>query len=245
MGIGGNGISSAGTGRLIYFRAACGPNGICAPGFNAQGYGQIHMTPGIQKAFEKGDPRRQATLFIDGDPYDTGDNIDGSKKYVFNSEYAATGSTPAKYIKKDVHISFLSPLSVNNERVIRYADVLLMLAECKIMGPTKDLAGAADLINQVRRRADPTGTILPDVKVSSESQMMKDLRYERRVELALESHRYNDLVRWHRAGIIDIKQDIDFGRPAANANWSPTNLLKPIPQNERDLNPELVQNPGY
>ncbi|WP_373515217.1 RagB/SusD family nutrient uptake outer membrane protein [Persicitalea sp.] len=243
--LGGGGISSAGTARLIYFRAACGPNGICAPGFNAQGYGRIQMTPGIQKEFEKGDPRRPATLFIEGDPYDTGNNSDGSKKYVYKAEYSGTGSSPAKYVRKDNNIDFRSPLSVNNERVIRYADVLLMLAECKILGPAKDLAGAAALINQVRRRADPTGKILPDVAVGTETAMFAALRHERRVELSLESHRYNDLVRWHRAGLIDIKKDIDFGRAAANANWSAKNLLKPIPQSERDLNPDLIQNPGY
>ncbi len=236
---------AAGTARLIYFRASCGPNGICAPGSNAQGYGQIEMTTGIQREFEKGDPRRPATLFIDGDTYDTGDNADGSKKYVYKTAFAATGSSPAKYVRKDNNIDFRSPLSVNNERVIRYADVLLMLAECKILGPTKDLAGAAALINQVRRRADPTGLVLPDVKVGTEAEQFTALRHERRVELALESHRYNDLVRWHRAGKIDIKKDIDFGRTAANANWSVKNLLKPIPQSERDLNSALVQNPGY
>lgn len=236
---------SAGTARLIYFRAACGPNGICAPGFNAQGYGQIEMTTSIQREFEAGDPRRPATLFLEGDAYDTGDNADGSKGYLYKTAYAATGSSPAKYVRKDNNIDFRSPLSVNNERVIRYADVLLMLAECKILGPTKDLAGAAALLNQVRRRADPTATILPDVPVGTETALFTALRHERRVELALESHRYNDLVRWHRAGKIDVKKDIDFGRTAANTNWSVKNLLKPIPQSERDLNPALVQNPGY
>ena len=81
--------------------------------------------------------------------------------------------------------------------------------------------------------------------MGTEADLFKALRHERRVELALESHRYNDLVRWHRAGLINIKQDVDFGRQAANANWSEKNLLKPIPQSERDLNPALVQNVGY
>lgn len=239
---------SAGTGRLIFFRAACGPNGICAPGFNAQGYGRTEMTVGIQREFEPGDPRRPATLFIEGDIYDTGDNANGSKitgAYIYKSAYAGTGSTPAKYVRKDNNIDFRSNLSVNNERVIRYADVLLMLAECKILGAAKDLAGAAALINQVRRRADATAKILPDVKVGTETELFTALRHERRVELALESHRYNDIVRWQRAGKIDVKKDIDFGRTAANTNWSVRNLLKPIPQAERDLNPALVQNPGY
>ncbi len=236
---------AAGTARLIYFRAACGPNQDCAPGANAQGYGQIQISSSLQREFEKGDPRRAGTIFLDGDPYNTGENADGAKKWIFRGVYSGTGSSPAKYVLGDNNIDFRSPLSVNNERVIRYADVLLLLAESKILGSIKDLAGAAALINQVRRRADPTAKILPDVPVGTEADLFKALRHERRVELALESHRYNDLMRWQKAGKIDIKKDIDFGRAAANANWTAKNLLMPIPQSERDLNPALVQNPGY
>lgn len=240
------GIGAAGSARLIYFRAACGLNPAdCAPGANAQGYGRVQITRPLQQAFEAGDPRRAATIFLDGDAYNTGSNADGSKGWIYKGVYSATGSSPAKYVLGDNNLDFRSPLSVNNQRVIRYADVLLMLAECKILGPAKDLAGAAALINQVRRRADPTGKILPDVAVGAEAAMFKALRHERRVELALEDHRYNDLVRWHRAGLINIKTDIDFGRPQANQSWSEKNLIKPIPQSERDLNPDLVQNTGY
>jgi starch-binding outer membrane protein, SusD/RagB family len=72
-----------------------------------------------------------------------------------------------------------------------------------------------------------------------------DIRQERRVEFALEVHRYDDLVRWHRAGLIDIRTEIDFGNTIANQNWSEVNLLKPIPQRELDNNPNLSQNTGY
>jgi hypothetical protein len=236
--------SSAGTARLIYYRAACGPNNNCAPGSGGTGYGQIEITPGLQKEFEAGDPRRQMSIFLDGDAYDTGTNIDGSQKWTYSKLWTITGSTPAKYVSKDVNIDYRSPLSVNNLRTIRYADVLLMLAECKLLG-SKDLAGAALLINEVRRRADPTGKVLPDVPATSEAQVFKALMHERRVELALEDHRYDDIVRWHLAGLINIKTDIDFGRASTNANWDVKNLLKPVPQGERDLNPVLVQNAGY
>ena len=69
--------------------------------------------------------------------------------------------------------------------------------------------------------------------------------HERRVELAIEGHRYHDLVRWHRAGLINIKTDIDFGRGPANANWSEKNLIRPIPQAELDVNANLKQNDPY
>ncbi len=244
----GGGVASAGNGRLIYFGAACGPNQDCAPGSNAKGYGRIQMTGSIQREFEKGDPRRAASIFIDGDPYMTADNADGSKnkqpEWIYSKLWSATGSSPAKYVLGD-QSDYRPNLSVNNDRVLRYADVLLMLAECKILGADKDLPGATALINQVRRRADATAKILPDVPVGTEAVMFKALMHERRVEFVLECHRYDDLVRWHRAGKINIKTDIDFGRAKSNENWAPKHLLKPIPQRERDLTPALAQNAGY
>ena len=71
------------------------------------------------------------------------------------------------------------------------------------------------------------------------------LRHERRVELALETHRYDDLVRWHRAGIISIPTEVDFGNTLANQNWNERHLLKPIRQRELDNNPNMEQNDGY
>jgi hypothetical protein len=188
------------------------------------------------------------TIFREGDPtpfrYDNADT-----NTTFKAAWSITGSTPSKYILNDLsgkEVTGWQPnMGINNERVLRYADILLMSAECKILGPNKDFAGAAALINQVRRRADPSGTILPDRTVGSQDEMFDHLMHERRVELALESHRYNDLVRWHRAGLINIKTDIDFGRTPANTNWNERHLLKPIPQRELDLNSNLKQNPGY
>lgn len=234
---------AAGTGRQIAWMAACGINNDCAPGANALGYGYFHVTPGLQAEFEPGDPRRASTIYLEGDDYFGA---------TYDRDWSVSGSTPAKYIKQeggedvlDFGARFPFNRSVNNERVIRYADVLLMLAEAKLLG-NDDIAGAAALINQVRRNIDPTGTILPDRPASaSKEQMFEYLMHERRVELALEGHRYNDLVRWHRAGLINIETDVDFGRQVANQNWSPRNLIKPIPQAELDLNSSLSQNPEY
>jgi hypothetical protein len=238
----------SGNGRYIMWRVA-GEGGNNAPGANAEGYGLVHVVPPLQNAFEPGDPRRAQTIFKQGDPtpFKYSDSTNNS---VYNPGWSITGSTPSKYILRDksgTQVTGWQPnMGTNNERVLRYADILLMAAECKILGPTSDLAGAAALINQVRRRADLTGTILADrPATASKEDMFQFLMRERRVELALESHRYNDLVRWHRAGLINIKRDIDFGRTAANTNWSEKNLLKPMPQRELDLNNNLQQNPGY
>ena len=198
-------VGAAGTARLIFWRPACF-NGNCAPGANGLGYGQVHVTKKMQTAFEPNDPRRAASVYLNGDDFN------GTP---YSSQWSVTGSTPAKYVKQD-NLDFRFPLNIseNNDRIIRYADVLLMLAEAKLLG-SNDVAGAAALINQVRRRADPSGAILPNRPTTTPAQMLTFLMQERRVELAFEGHRYFDLVRWHRAGLINIKTDIDFGRGAA------------------------------
>lgn len=233
----------SGTGRYIMWRAAC-EQGNCAGGANdGHSYGKVNVVKPLQDEFEAGDPRRVATIFLDGDPFPSNETP------VFSAQWSLTGSTPAKYIKEDIEgggADGQPNYGTNNERVLRFADILLMSAECKILGPTQDLAGAATLINKVRKRADPSELILiPRSAASTQDQMFDYLMHERRVELALESHRYDDLVRWHRANLINIKTDIDFGRTSANSNWDVKNLLKPIPQRERDLNHNLKQNPGY
>jgi starch-binding outer membrane protein, SusD/RagB family len=227
-------VGHAGTGRTIVFRAACFL-GNCAPGANGQGYGRIHITQSLQNEFETDDPRIFHTFYVEGEDYF------GTP---FNPDWSITGATPSKYIRD--YISYPQPnAGSNNERLIRLADVYLMLAESELLG-NNNIGRAAELINLVRRRADPSGNILPDrPSTATADQMMQWLIHERRVELALEGHRYNDLVRWHKAGIINISNDIDFGSTLANQNWRETHLLKPFPQRELDLVPELRQNPGY
>mgnify|MGYP001380007163 CR=1 FL=1 len=244
-------VGSAGTGRIIFMGPAC-HLGQCAPGANGQGYGSGHVTLSLQNAFEPGDPRKEWTFFANGDElgnfacdHDNDPSTPAVNPCLFNSNWSITGATPSKYLKPYTINRDPPNHSSNNDRTIRYADVLLMLAEARLMG-SNDVAGAAGLINEVRRRADPSGAILPDRESGvSRDQMFQWLMQERRVELAFEGHRYNDLVRWHNAGLINITTDVDFGNQLAQQNWQTRHLLKPIPQGELDNNPNLSQNPGY
>jgi hypothetical protein len=108
--------------------------------------------------------------------------------------------------------------------IYRYADVLLLRAECALNGAGGD---ADALINEVRARVslDPlTGATLSDLKL------------ERRLELAFEYERYFDLVRWGDAATVLAGNGYD---PAKNG-------LFPVPQTEIDLSGGiLTQNPGY
>lgn len=246
FGLAGNqNVGAAGTGRKIFTGAGCN-QGECAPGGNVDGYGRVHITSSLMDEFEDNDPRIYHTYYREGEDY-AGEPYDPA--------WSITGATPAKYLRPFTTGGFPPNISTNNERVIRYSDVLLLLAEAELMG-NGNVARAAELINQVRERARnnyeivydepaPDG-LLPDRPSDvSVDQMHEWLRHERRVELALETHRYDDLVRWHRAGIISIPTDVEFGNTLANQNWQERHLLKPIRQRELDNNPNMDQNDGY
>lgn len=94
----------------------------------------------------------------------------------------------------------------NNYRAFRYADILLLRAEVAV--EDGNLAMALDIVNQIRRRAanemvtrddgTPAATYVVKEYTSFPSQdyARRAVRFERRLELALEGHRFFDLVRW-------------------------------------------------
>jgi hypothetical protein len=116
----------------------------------------------------------------------------------------------------------------NNWYVARYADVLLMLAEA--LGESTEAYG---YINQVRARAG-----LPAINASTPGTFVQKLLAERRIEFALENHRWQDLLRFGTAKATMAAQ--------LSIPESAVRLLFPIPQKEIDVsNGKLVQNPGF
>lgn len=123
----------------------------------------------------------------------------------------------------------------NNYPVIRYADVLLMLAEAinEVDGPT---AEAYEAFNLVRRRAYNGSTAFDLEGGLGEAGFSSALQQERWKELHQEGIRWFDLVRW----------DIFRGRMASfGRTVEPFHKYYPLPQNQVDINPNLDQNPGY
>jgi starch-binding outer membrane protein, SusD/RagB family len=119
--------------------------------------------------------------------------------------------------------------------VIRYADVLLMLAEAQNeAGATAEALGP---LNRVRVRAG-----LPALTGLSQAQARDRILQERRVELCFEGHRWPDLIRADRA-VSTMQAFRTAYNPAivTDANKQ----LFPIPQRERNINAQLTQNPGY
>jgi starch-binding outer membrane protein, SusD/RagB family len=167
-----------------------------------------------------------------------------------NTNYGSQTPFPRKYLD---HLMPSTGAEEPNYILLRYADVLLMLAEAinEQSGPT---AEAVDLVNQVRRRANVTNNLTTAL---SRQQFKDSLSLERRKELVLEGHGHFDSVRnwdWAKAR---IEANLALGRVSGAGNRyprpnpaSPTVLtdkykLFPIPQAVIDLNPGIGQNPGW
>jgi len=115
-----------------------------------------------------------------------------------------------------------------NQRVIRYADVLLMAAEC--LNETGGGTQAANLVNQVRTRVG-----LADSAYVDQVQMRRIIKKERRAELGLEGERFFDLVRWGDA--VSVLGPLGYQNRCR---------FYPIPQPAIDRsNGVLVQNPEW
>lgn len=115
--------------------------------------------------------------------------------------------------------------------MFRLAEQYLIRAEAAI-NQNKIMQAQAD-INVIRSRAGLINTPANDI-----SALVSAIEKERRSELFCEwGHRWYDLKRTSRANTVLA--------PIKGANWQQTDMLWPIPQPEIDLNPSLIQNPGY
>jgi hypothetical protein len=131
-----------------------------------------------------------------------------------------------------------------NQRIMRYADVLLMMAECET-----ELGSAASVVtgylNQVRNRPGVEMPNYPTAKYpcNSKAELIRAIMHERTVELGAEEVRNRDILRWRKRGYYTTDPLPYFRRNRDE--------LLPIPQSEIDNNPELgagginKQNPGY
>ena len=161
----------------------------------------------------------------------------------------------------DAGIQWLGNGSVNYS-VHRYADVLLSRAEVAV--EENDLATALELVNQIRNRAKNGGfltfadgspaanyVIEPYASFPSQDFARQAVRFERRLELALEGFRWYDLVRWGIAEETIREFYATENRPLLTASGTFTSDYLPIPSNQIDLtrdddgNPTLTQNPGF
>ena len=126
-----------------------------------------------------------------------------------------------------------------NERLYRYADLLLMYAE--VLNETGETDRAYDYVQMVRDRVN-----LPDLRTvkpnMTQDEMFEQIAHERFLELALEGHRFDDIRRWDW---LDTRLDWLQERDNEFETYSDGREYFPIPQVEVDNNPGTEQNPGY
>jgi hypothetical protein len=127
--------------------------------------------------------------------------------------------------------------SPNNWRYIRYADVLLMYAEA--LNETGNTARAYQYVDRVRQRAGlaPLSVVKPNL---GKEAFLQQLKHERLLELSGEGHRWNDLARWGDLGPQLAPRDPGFSN-FVNGKHE----FLPIPQQEKDINPNLQQNNNW
>ncbi|WP_125720371.1 RagB/SusD family nutrient uptake outer membrane protein [Flavobacterium ustbae] len=195
-------------------------------------------------ATEPADIISDVALFYD--IYATGDKRRDVSyaKQLLNPATGTLYTFPKPIFKKYLDLTNLAtPGNVAiNFPVIRYADILLSLAEAinEQSGPT---AEAYELINQVRRRAFGKAITTPDATVDlaglGQTSFRTAIQEERKKEFVQEGQRWFDLVRWGTL-VTEVK------KVTAKNSVSERNNLYPIPQSERNINPDgLPQNPGY
>lgn len=157
------------------------------------------------------------------------------------------------FVNKYNHPHSIYGRTDDNWPILRYSDVLLMLAEAinEQTGPTSD---SYSYLNQVRERAG-----LNPVNGLTKEAFRTTVLHERRIELAFENHRWFDLKRTQTPeelaqflNAYGLKEKANptvtrSGIPYSNFDFvfNPSEVLYPIPNNQILINDKLTQNEGY
>jgi len=211
------------------------------------GWGWNTPTQKLVSDWDETDPRKAATILYSG-KYDGGSAQGGYGATLppYNKDsLGKPGFLDQPYWSKKVYsdpqmrkytgqINSSGGADWINHRILRYADVLLMMAEAA--NETGDGATAQTMLEMVRARArNGDNSVLPMITFSSQSQMRTAIKNERRWEFAMEGYRFYDLVRWGDA--VSVLGSLGY-----------TNRCRyyPIPQKVIDLsNGVLIQNPEW
>ena len=133
-------------------------------------------------------------------------------------------------------------MSSINERAIRYADVILLLAESYLRGP-QDLTTAVNYLNQIRERAN----LNPYSGAQTYDAVFADLEHQRAIEFFVEGERFYDLRRW---GLLEERMqtcsDVRY-KQLMTGQVDGTNryYYYPIPSKELETNPLCTPNEGW
>lgn len=192
-----------------------------------------------EKLFQNRDPRLRETVTHSGYATfpDEGYEDKGRLKL---TDQQQTGFGMMKYLQPTTVMPSYSTISDADVIILRYAEVLLMIAEAEneANGPTQKVY---DAVNAVRTRSEMPP--LPDNL--SQDEMRERIRHEWRVEFVFEGQRYFQLKRWKLMEEL-VDGAVDPALPTYIKVFKPAFYYWPIPQTEIDkAGGVLVQDPNY
>jgi hypothetical protein len=206
-----------------------------------RGWGFNRPSLDLRYSFQEGDPRMKGSIIDLGDTMDIGtpDEVvilgDGPTPDEVTDEEGNV--IEVECYNRKVWVPGDNTINQwgHHRRLIRYADVLLMAAE--VLNKNGKPGEALNYLNQVRERArEGNNSILPDITETDPALLEEIILEERRHELALEGHRFWDLVRTGKAP--EVLGPLGFVQGKHE--------LLPIPQSEIDISQGVLsQNPNY
>jgi tetratricopeptide (TPR) repeat protein len=211
-------------------------DGVAESTLRGQEYGNlgwynVYPSDDILDEYETGDKRFGETFYVPGSKYNNGANTMTAANFSSSEGLRRAGWKKYQNYYKRTDENLDSSI---NFKVMRYSDVLLMMAECESMRAGGVQATAIGYINQVRFRAN-----VPLLATTlTKDQVFTALIHERKVELAGEQVRFDDIIRW---GIASTEL-------AGTGFTAGKSELWPIPNRETSSNPNIKpsdNNPGY
>ncbi|MFP3832846.1 RagB/SusD family nutrient uptake outer membrane protein [Chryseobacterium sp. SIMBA_028] len=169
--------------------------------------------------------------------------VDPSSKPNANYASASAGTTRNDGLVIDKYPGKLSASTRNDVKVFRLSEMYFIIAEAEVAAG--NLTAAHDKIQKVREARNYLGTATTPT-YSSTQEAYADVLKERRVELALEGHRFIDLKRL--AVLANVSMDrnpTDDIIPVKNLPNGDYRYTLPIPIKETSANPNVLQNDKY
>lgn len=184
----------------------------------------VFPTVELRNAYEPGDPRRKMTIFEIGQPWAYNPNGFRAQGSTAEGQIPFTQMAFKKSVDTLVNNASGATLSDQHMVLMRYADLLLMYAEAMFENGQGTDIRALNALNEVRAR--------PGVNMPAKLVLTRDIiRNERRVELAFEGLRYNDLIRWGIAHQVIPT----LPHNSAGAKRVFKSYLFPVPQGQMDI----------
>lgn len=203
------------------------------------GWGWNTPSTALEAAYENGDPRKARTILYASTTTKTNVTIYNETMPIYPSAVPNPMYNHKVLGNPNLRNSISRGCWWMNVRILRYADVILMVAEAaNELGQTEEARTYLNSIRERARRGAAAG-VLPNITSIDQSSLRTAIRQERRVELGMEHDRFFDIVRW---GIAQSALHA-IGK---TAYLNSRDALLPIPQTQIDLsNGILIQNPGY